>query len=156
MEPPNAFIQRLKSNLHLKQDLIVKSRNRWYLLPDTLKQSADKAFFHAGTYLGKLRGRTFFPSISLLAMIAQTRANKTTVNEKTEWLFICGRDIFEEGILRTEGSKKKGDLTIILNQRDECLGLGRIAHNITGEGNGHRVAIRRVLDIGDLLRRERH
>jgi ribosome biogenesis protein Nip4 len=155
MKPLHTFIQRLNSNLHLKKNLVIESRNRWYLLTDTLKRSVDEAFVHAGTYLGKLKGRTFFPSISLLAMIAQTRANKTTVNEKTEWLFICGRDIFEEGILTTEGSKKTGDLTIILNQHGECLGLGRITRNITGEGSGRRVAIRRVLDIGDFLRRER-
>ncbi len=156
MKPLNTFIQRLNSNLHLRENLVIESRNRLYLLTDTLKRSADEDFFHAGTYLGKLTGRTFFPSISLLTMIAQTRANKTIVNEKTEWLFICGRDIFEEGILTTEGSTKKGDLTIIVNQHDECLGLGRIARNITGEGSGHRLAIRSVFDIGDFLRRERH
>lgn len=155
MKPIKDFIKKLNSNLRLKKNLVTESRNRFYLLNESLKRSTEKEFFYAGTYLGKLKGRIFFPSISLLAMVAQTRTNKTTVNEKTEWLFICGRDIFEQGILHAEGSKKKGDLTIILNQHGECLGLGKIASNINGENSRRKVVIRRILDIGDFLRRER-
>ncbi|MCW4052084.1 MAG: hypothetical protein NWE78_02595 [Candidatus Bathyarchaeota archaeon] len=155
MKPIDNFIKKLNSDLKLKKNLVTERRNRFYLLNESLKRSAKKEFFYAGTYLGKLKGRTFFPSISLLAMVAQTRTNLTTVNEKTEWLFICGRDIFEQGILHAEGSRKKGDLTIILNQHGECLGFGKVARNINGEKSRSKVVIRRILDIGDFLRRER-
>jgi ribosome biogenesis protein Nip4 len=89
-----------------------------------------------------------------LSMIADHKANKLVVDTKTAWLFICGRDIFKKGILRG-GNLKKGDYTLILNQQDECLGFGKIIHNIHDELDKKEVAVKNVLDIGDFLRREK-
>jgi ribosome biogenesis protein Nip4 len=83
-------------------------------------------------------------------MIARGKANKIVVDDKTEWLFICGRDIFKQGIVKTMGSKSKGDHTLVLNRYGECLGFGRITRNLDEAG----VVIENVSDIGDFLRRE--
>jgi ribosome biogenesis protein Nip4 len=85
-------------------------------------------------------------------MIAEKKANKIIVDKKTEWLFICGRDIFKQGIIKATGSKKRGDYTLILNQHGECLGFGKIIHNLNGEKSGF--AVKNISDIGDFLRRE--
>jgi ribosome biogenesis protein Nip4 len=75
------------------------------------------------------------------------------VDEKTEWLFICGRDIFKQGVIRLQGSRRKGDYTLVLNRHRECLGFGKILFDLSGEREG--VVIKNIFDIGDFLRRER-
>jgi ribosome biogenesis protein Nip4 len=111
-------------------------------------------FLYAGTYLGKIRKKRFFPSFILLRMIAaDKKANKIVVDKKTAWLFICGRDIFTSGIVKTSGSTKKGAYMLVLNQYDECLGFGRITQSLDLKRGG--VAVKNISDIGDFLRREK-
>ena len=153
MKPMEHFARLLNSNISLNENLIVKSQDRYFLLNETLKHLASKDFFHAGIYLGKQRGAVFFPSFNLLAMIAKAGANEVIVDEKTEWLFICGRDVFKRGIIRATGSVKKGSCTLVLNSRSECLGFGEILCNLPEARKG--VAVKNVLDIGDFLRREK-
>jgi ribosome biogenesis protein Nip4 len=54
------------------------------------------------------------------------------------------------------GTKKKGELTLVLNIDGGCLGFGKIARNLDSEQNGQKVAVKNISDIGDFLRRERH
>ena len=154
MKAINDFTKKFNANIHLDSALIVEKQNRYYLLNPNLKRLITKDFFYAGTYLGKIKDGKFFPSFNLLTTIARQKANKTTIDEKTEWLFICGRDIFKQGILNIEGSKRKGNYTLIMNQHNECLGFGRIIRNIEEEKNEKKVVVRNISDIGDFLRRE--
>jgi len=118
--------------------LITEKQGRFYLLSKALKETVSQDFFYAGTYLGKIRQGVFFPSFNLLAMIAKRKeANKVMVDERSEWLFIVGRDLFKRGILRASGSQKKGAYTLIVNQQDESLGFGRIARDLNEEEKKH-------------------
>lgn len=147
------FAGRFNTNLRLNQNFIIKKENKYFLLNPRLKKLVSENFFHAGVYLGKAKDGRFFPSFSLLRMIAEKEdANKVVVNEKTEWFFICGRDIFKQGIINVSGSKREGDHTLILNQYGECLGFGKILQNLDEEKG--RVAVWNVADVGDFLRRE--
>ena len=147
------FVSRFQTRISLDKSLLVKRRDRYFLLDDSLKRLISKDFFYAGTYLGKTKRGKFFPSFNLLRMIAEEKANKVIVDKKTEWLFICGRDIFKQGITEVMGSKRKGDYTLILNQHGECLGFGRILCNPDKAKDG--VVIENISDIGDFLRREK-
>ena len=90
-------------------------------------------------------------------MIAKRKeANKVMVDEKSEWLFIVGRDLFKRGILRASGSQKKGAYTLVMNQQDENLGFGKITRSLDEKEKKHEVAVRNISDIGDFLRREKH
>lgn len=149
----NEFAARLGATINLNDVSIIEKRGRYFLLSDDLKKVLSEDFFYAGTYLGKVKNGVFFPSFNLLRMIAESEANKVTVDEKTEWLFICGRDIFKQGIVKVSGSKNKGDVTLILNVHTEPIGFGKILHNLKEERKG--LVIKNVLDIGDFLRRER-
>jgi len=146
-------VSRFQTRISLDKNLIVKRRNRYFLLNGGLKRLISKDFFYAGTYLGKAKRGKFFPSFNLLRMIAEEKANKVIVDKKTEWLFICGRDIFKQGITGMMGSKRKGDYTLILNQHGECLGFGKILCNLDKAKDG--VVIENISDIGDFLRREK-
>jgi len=94
----------------------------------------------------------FFPSFNLLNLLVGVAANKIVVDRKAAWLFICGRDIFSEGIVKVMGSKRKGDVTLVLNEFGECLGFGTVMDILNGSAGN--VAVKNVLDVGDFLRRE--
>lgn len=152
MKPIKDFVGRFNAKILLDETFVVKKRNRYFLLNEALKNVIARNFFYAGLYLGKMRKGRFFPSFNLLKMIGKTKANKIVVDKKTEWLFICGRDIFKRGIKKVTGSMNKGSYVLILNMKDECLGYGKILHNLNK--TSERVVIKNILDIGDFLRRE--
>ena len=154
MKEINDFVAQFNGTLILDESQIVKNRNRYYLLSKNLKQQIPKGFFYAGEYLGAVKGTSFFPSFILLAKIAQTKANKIMVDKKTSWLFICGRDIFRQGIVK-ENNPKKGDHTLVINEKNECLGFGKIMLNLRGVPDSKEVAVKNILDLGDFLRREK-
>ncbi len=152
MKPIIDFVARFNATVILDENLVVKKDNRYFLLNENLKKLIEKEFYYAGTYLGKTKNGNFFPSFGLLTMISKVGANKVTVDKKTAWLFICGRDIFRQGIIKVTGSWKKGGYVLILNERGECLGFGKIIHNLAEEKAG--VAVKNISDVGDFLRRE--
>ena len=149
------FIGKFNARINLDQNLVVEKNDRYFLLNKNLKRLITKDFFYAGTYLGKTKDGTFFPSFNLLVMIAQTDAKKITVDNKTEWLFICGRDVFKEGIKSMTKPAGKDDYTLILNECGDCLGFGRILHSAGEKEDKNKVAVKNIADIGDFLRRER-
>ncbi|MGQ9641411.1 MAG: hypothetical protein ACUVUF_04705 [Candidatus Bathycorpusculaceae bacterium] len=147
------FVKQFHAKLSLEENRVVKKRNKYFLLDEKLQKFIMNGFFYVGIYLGKIENGKFFPSVNLLNMIVEKAANKVTVDKKTEWLFVCGRDIFRQGIIRVNGSKKKGDYTLVLNVYGECLGFGQIKRSLDEEGVG--VYVKNMFDIGDFLRRER-
>jgi ribosome biogenesis protein Nip4 len=150
------FVSRFGTRLELNENVIAEKQGRFYLLSKALKETISKDFFYAGTYLGKSRQGVFFPSFNLLAMIAKKKeANRIMVDERSEWLFTVGRDLFKRGILKATGSKKRGAYTLVVNQHGECLGFGRILLSLDENGK-KQVAVRNISDIGDFLRRERY
>ncbi len=155
IKPIKDFIRQFGSSMDIDESLVVRKQNRYFLVSENLKNKVQRDFFYAGLYLGKVKGARFFPSFVLLTMIAEKKANKVTVDKKTEWLFICGRDIFKRGILNVTGSRRKGDYALIQNEYDECLGFGKIFRNISEEKDKNNVLVKNILDIGDFLRREK-
>ncbi len=153
IKPISDFAARLQTEVKLDEAMVIKSKDRYFLLNETLKKFAAEEFFYAGTYLGKVKGGKFFPSFSLLALMAKGKANKIDVDDRTEWLFICGRDIFKKGIVKVAGSKRRGDYTLVLNQHGECLGFGRILRDLSEDNEG--AVVKNISDVGDFLRRER-
>jgi ribosome biogenesis protein Nip4 len=151
--PLKDFIRLFDASLTLDEGPVEKKENRYFLMNENLKRFINKDFLYAGTYLGETKGGSFVPSFMFLAMIAKTAQNKTYVDQKTEWLFICGRDVFRQGIARTTGAAERNDYTLIMNSFDECLGFGRIIADLSKSAKG--VAVKNALDIGDFLRRER-
>jgi len=155
MKPINDFISRFETSVNLNEKFIVRKQNRFFLINETLRLQIQKDFFYVGAYLGKVKDGIFFPSFILLAMIAETKANKTMVDKKTAWLFICGRDVFKRGIMQMTGSKSKGDYTLVLNQNSECLGFGKILCNINEEKDKSKVIVKNISNLGDFLKREK-
>jgi len=151
------FVSQFGTHLKLDESLIAIEQGRFYLLERVLKEFVSRDFFYAGIYLGKVKRGVFFPSFILLSTIAAEKdSNKVTVDERSEWLFIVGRDLFKRGVLKATGSKKRGAYTLIVNRHGESLGFGRILHGLDESGKENQVAVRNISDVGDFLRRERH
>jgi ribosome biogenesis protein Nip4 len=149
------FMKQFRVSIALDESLLVKKKNRYYLLSERVKKQIQQNFFYAGVYLGKLKGNVFFPSFILLTIMAEGKGNKIVVDKKTAWLFFCGRDIFKQGIINLKGTKRKGDYSLVLNEHDECLGFGKITRNVRKETEANEVVVKNILDIGDFLRREK-
>ena len=105
---------------------------------------------YAGECIAHIRGPVLIPSIDFLQQIGKEARKHIIVNEKAEWLFICGRDIFAKGIV-SHNNPAMNDRVVILNQHKECIGFGDVIAPLDGQ----RVVIKRLFDLGDLLRRER-
>jgi ribosome biogenesis protein Nip4 len=103
-------------------------------------------------YAGKLLGRTkgeFIPSAGLLRELEDMQGpNKVWVDERVGWLFACGRDIFAENILKSEGEVKEGTCFLVM-MGDDCLGYSRV------ESRNGKMIVANIFDLGDFLRRER-
>ena len=156
MEQISDFARQFNVSIGIDESLVVEKQARYFLLNARLKGLASSDFFYAGTYLGKFKNRVFFPSFALLNMIAERKeANRMIINEKAEWLFVCGRDLFKQGIVSMVDPKSKGTYTLILNKQGECLGFGKIMANSAQTKDEHAVIVKNVLDVGDFLRRER-
>ena len=102
---------------------------------------------YAGTYLGRNR-RLFEPGSPLLQMLASEEGTrKVHLGREAAWLFVCGRDIFEENIKRVEGVLELGSHYLVMFD-GRCLGYGRY------ETSAGIHVIRNLFDLGDFLRRE--
>lgn len=97
-----------------------------------------------GVYLG-CEKEFFIPSLWLLRKLSDRVEKKVNVNKKSEWMFICRRNVLSEGIEKLE-NVNNNDLCLVMNQHNECLGIGRRENKL----------VKNVFDIGDFLRRERN
>lgn len=110
-------------------------------------KAPKKGLVSTGIFLGE-ESSGFIPSLALLEILAKGTNKKVFISEKAEWLFLCGRDVFEDSVT-CKHDIKQGELVLVQNQEDENLGYGRV------EISGKRIIIRNLLDRGDFLRRER-
>ncbi|MFA5365129.1 MAG: hypothetical protein WC325_08130 [Candidatus Bathyarchaeia archaeon] len=154
MKEIDDFVEQFNAKVVLDDGCIVKKYNRYYLINQKLQKDVPQNFFYAGAYLGAVKGTGFFPSFLLLELIAKGKANKIVVDKKTAWLFICGRDIFKQGILKGD-DLPKDTYTLVMNESNECLGFGRMVGSIN-DFDAESVFVKNILDLGDFLRRERH
>ena len=148
------FAVKLGAEFSLNADLVVEKADRYFLLNKRLQSISHWDFYYAGTYLGKVKKGTFFPSFNLLAMLAKGKANKIVVDRKAAWLFICGRDVFRRSILTMHGLRRKGDYALVMNEFGECLGFGKILCSLDADVKGVEVVVKNISDVGDFLRRE--
>jgi len=151
----STFAAQLGAQVVLNPDLVLERNGRFYLVNDALMPFVKADFFYVGLFLGKVKEGKFFPSFTLLSMLAKQGANLVVLDRKAAWLYICGRDLLASSIMRVQGSGKKNTNTLVMNEFGECLGFGRIVSNLRSRAPPDGLAVRNVSDIGDFLRRER-
>ncbi len=144
MKKLNEFIS-IFANIAMEN--VVKHGRKYYDVSPELQVMSDNIssdLFSIGVFLGEDSGN-FIPSLALLEILARQSTRKVFLNKKSEWLFLCGRDVFEQGIIR----KNVDDgLVLVQNEHDENLGYGRLYQK------GKDLFVKNILDRGDFLRRE--
>lgn len=162
MQQLNDFVKKFtKKDLIEKDSEVIKVQRRFYLAEKSLIETRDKIksvterdCVAMGEFLGELKYKEFKPSIALLEKLSKISEKKVFVDEKAEWLFLCGRDLFSKSIEKSNlKPKKRKGLVLVQNSFDENLGFGRMVAPLTKE-NQNRVVVRNLLDRGDFLRRE--
>jgi ribosome biogenesis protein Nip4 len=130
-----------------------KIGRRYYLVsPEVLevhKRTGQDAF-GIGLQIGEERGSEFIPTPGFLTLLVKS-PRKITINESSEWLFTCGRDVFEKNITKLTPSGAISGFFAIENSRGEILGIGELANDKHG-GQGR--IVKNILDIGVFLRKE--
>ncbi len=99
---------------------------------------------HAGLLLGEMKGKNFKPAFPLLDILNTMTDCKAVIDDKAEWLFLCGRDVFAKSVV---SSTVDSGLVLVTNRKDEVLGYGSFQKK-------DNIAIKNILDRGDFLRRE--
>ncbi|MBD3205172.1 hypothetical protein GF319_02365 [Candidatus Bathyarchaeota archaeon] len=143
------LLEQLGSDLDFDESDIMTINNQYFLLSKELKTSVieKNSLVYAGEYIGKDQ-RRFVPSSILLERLGrESSTRKAYVEQDAAWLFICGKDIFEENILSFDGELVLGNHYLIM-LGSWCLGYGRF------ETSADKRVIRNMFDIGDFLRRE--
>ena len=147
------FIEKLGSSVSFDDNYLINKNGRIFLLNDKLDKYPND-FFYAGQFLGKIKLGKITPSLQLLSILSKNKANKIILNNEASWLFIFGKDINLGGIVRSKGSLKKGDITLVFNCLGDCLGFGKIIGN-NDKKLEKKIFLKNLLDIGDFLRREK-
>ena len=142
------LLRELHSNYKPDESKIIRINNKYFLLEQGQGLHSRKNLVYAGLYLGQDR-RTFEPSAILLQILSKGKdARKVNVDRETAWLFVCGRDVFQENILQIEQDLNLGSSYLVM-YNGMCLGYGRYE---TIQGNR---MIRNNFNIGDFLHREK-
>jgi len=115
-----------------------------FLVNDSFSKFKELNPLMKGISLGK-QDKVFMPSLYLLELLSKESNNKVFINKKAEWLFLCGRDVFPESVLK---SKTKNTIFLVQSELDENLGLG-----MKTKHKGKSI-IKNLMDRGDFLRRE--
>ncbi|MEE8168332.1 MAG: NIP7 N-terminal domain-related protein [Candidatus Hydrothermarchaeales archaeon] len=81
--------------------------------------------YSIGLYLGEIRGGRFILSLEGASVIARYTDKKVIVSRKAEQLVLYGRDVFSKSAVNFE-TLAEGERCLIVNDRDELLGIGRV------------------------------
>jgi ribosome biogenesis protein Nip4 len=117
-------------------------------LMEDVDKSLNRQAYSAGLFLGEEKSKKFKPSIALLDFVGKSTDKWLVVDDKAEWPFLCGRDVFAKSVIESNVSR---GLVIVLNKKKEVLGYGKITGDIADK---EKVYVKNILDRGDFLRRE--
>lgn len=140
-------------NVELDQSKLVKIGKNYYYADKELqdvRSKINKDVFSLGIYLGCDAGKHFEPSPALIDIISKMPEAvkiKIFVNDKAETMFLYGRNILKESILKNPQNINEG-IVLVQNSLDENLGYGLF------QQQGKDLVVKNLLDKGYYLRKE--
>lgn len=138
MREVNEFLR--KFGIKSYDSVIEKVEDSYYVIPENLKSFVKYRPSYIGKKIGFMRGNNFIPSVDLLFWMSSRSKQKVKLNSEQEWKFICGNNI-----QRKDLPELKSEWLLVFNSFNVCIGTAQRTDKY----------LRRVFDIGDLLRRER-
>jgi ribosome biogenesis protein Nip4 len=146
MSSVNKFVKQFTGKEYLEATRIGR---KYFEAKEELLNIKEKMMLQPhsiGLPLGEDTKKGFRPSLYLLERLSLDTSQKIFVNDKAEWLFLCGRDILSRSIVK---DNSENEMCLVQNERDENLGLGKKIVK------GKNVTIKNIFDRGDFLRREK-
>lgn len=142
-----AFVNQFTDDFNFSS--VMKINKKYYLVNNQLKEVIKNLDLEeirsAGLYLGEEKSKKFNSSINLLNIL-KTKTNRfVKLNDKSAWLFICGRDVFDENIIEKGNIKSS---VLVLNDKEEVIGLGKFDKK-------DKKLLKNFYDLGHFLRREK-
>lgn len=123
----------------------IKQGRQYYY--STIKEFSEDQF-SIGVFIGEMK-RMFQPSAGILPLL-QSSPHKITVNDKSAYLFTCGRDIFDDAVTNKEDKCTRKGLVIVKTKENYLIGIAKKTVK------GKQVMYKNILDIGSFLRREKN
>ncbi|AGK61968.1 Protein involved in ribosomal biogenesis, contains PUA domain [Archaeoglobus sulfaticallidus PM70-1] len=148
-----------------KRILIAEYKNKkevYFLSPelhDFLKEGLRngnlKSIVCAGIKLGEV-GKRFRLTLEG-AYYLSSKKKRVYVNERGEMLFLYGRDIFSESVVKVSESIKENDIVFVCNKHGDVLGIGKSRYDgrIMRSVEKDRVVVENLVDRGEYLRKEK-
>ncbi|MFA6088306.1 MAG: hypothetical protein WC755_00450 [Candidatus Woesearchaeota archaeon] len=146
-----------------KFENVIRIRNNFFQITEeqnkilaTLKAKRIKNPEFIGEFLGTVivYKKRFEPSITLIKKLSKMTDRKVTVNEKGEFLFLCGRNLLRQSVIGYTDTVKKNGMVIVCDHEGLCLGYGRLLVYFDNRLSAEDVVVKNLLDLGDFLRRE--
>ncbi|MBR9701265.1 hypothetical protein GOV11_05370, partial [Candidatus Woesearchaeota archaeon] len=130
---------------------VVTIGKRYFYDPkDILKEVKDP--FSAGIFLGEEK-QGFRPTPALIDLLSKQESRRVVLDEKSAWLFLCGRDTLMQGVWKTD-EFKTGEPALVSDEEGSILGYGIIKNKFDIKVK-NKMFLKNMLDRGEYLRRER-
>lgn len=141
-----------KFNYEIDNKRLLKLSNNYFLVNEKLRETISKNKEKpksAGIFLGTEKNKVFKPSLALMSLISDNTDKKIFIDKKSEWLFLCKRDIMGQSILKTND---KNGIVLVQDKEDNNLGIAKV---ISKKPEKDKIYANNILDLGDYLRREK-
>ncbi len=138
----------LDANILDELGVIIKKSRYVFAASLELKNSMElfsTDFFSIGTPLGEIK-KDFVPTPALIDFLSSHSERKVIVDDKSEWMFLCKKDIFKKGVKKSFLKKDHGRV-FVQNNLNENIGLAKFVR----DGN---VALKHLVDKGAYIRKE--
>jgi ribosome biogenesis protein Nip4 len=109
-----------------------------------------------GLVLGELK-KNFSPTMAAASLFASRTTNRqcyVKVNGQAEQLVLYGRDVMGNSVLDSSETLQENELVIIVNSRNDAIGIGRTRYAGNSLRQPDKVTISTVADAGLYLRDE--
>jgi ribosome biogenesis protein Nip4 len=112
--------------------------------------------YTVGIGFGEFKKENIFLSLSGGAMLVRQTNKKVVVNQPAEQLFLYQRDVLCDSIVEMNQLIQQGDKVLVLNQKGDYLGIGKVvipATNILEQKRKKELGIKNLIDLGWYLRK---
>ena len=150
MKQLEGFLKSVGAENFIIENNLIRINNKRFTASTELQNAILRKdrLVYAGRLVGKTRNIWEPSSILLRELATLPTTHKAWVDNAAAWLFVCGRDIFQERINRINPQFTEG-MNYLVMMDEECLGYGRL------QWFNDKLILINVFDLGDFLRREK-